>query len=82
MEHVIANLGAERNILFGLLELGRSFEAFFKLKLIELRPQHIHRDRFILELRPLVLTGHDSSGREMRYAHGAVCNVDMLTACS
>ena len=65
---------------FGRLELGGSFAAFFEFEFVEFRPQDLHRDRTILDLRPLILTSYHNSGRNMRNSHRRIGHVYVLAA--
>src|SRR5690606_4643953 len=48
--------------------------------LVELRPQHLHRLRLVLDLRLLVLLRDDDAGRDVGDAHGRIGGVDALAA--
>src|SRR5436190_1769683 len=80
MQHVAANLAAERDLLLRApdrIELGLIFLQF---QIVQPRFQHLHRRIAVAVLRPLVLAGDDDAGRHVRDADRGVGDVDVLAA--
>ena len=62
--------------------LRNCFLLLAQFHLVEPRAQHLHGLRAVLDLRFLVLLGHDDAGRDVRDAHSRVRRVDALAARS
>jgi hypothetical protein len=78
LEHVAANLAAERDIGLGRVQGGLLGGLAVRLELVQPVLQHLHRSRLVLELRPLLLRGHDDAAREMGDADRGAGLVDVL----
>src|SRR5690606_30706071 len=73
--HLVAPGGGGRTAQ--LVDLGL---LLLPLELEELGLEDAHGGGLVLELRALVLAGHDHAGRQVRQAHGRVGGVDALPA--
>src|SRR5271165_4510212 len=80
LQDVGANLRAEFNIEFRVLNFLGGGALFLHFKFIELRAQHAHGAFFILVLRALILAIGYESGREVSDANRGIRGVHMLSA--
>ena len=80
VQHVAANLVAERNLLLRAADLIELRLLLFHPDIEQPRLQHAHRRVLVAVLRPLVLARDDDAGRQVRDADGRVGDVDVLAA--
>ncbi len=82
VQDVVADLRSEANVLLLAPERIDLFSALLLLELVEAGAQDRQRGVLVLELRLLVLTGHDGTRRYVRDAHRRVGRVHRLPARS
>ena len=80
MQHVAADLVAERDVLLRAANLVELRLLLFRPQVVEPGAQHLHRGILVAVLRPLVLARHDDAGRQMGEADGGVGDVHVLAA--
>src|SRR5438270_8458215 len=78
LERVVADLGAELGRQHLALQVVDLLGGQQLLALEKARPQHLHRDLPVLDLRALVLAGDHDPGRQVRDPDGRLGLVDVL----